>query len=143
VGAYLENDHRVIDAILKGVEGLILERNVPAAAEAFRAFRRRLDSHIAAEEMVLFPVFEEVTACNGPTSVMRSEHADIQRLMAAIRVSLEGPEHCDPVLLIQELARTLGSHNAKEERILYPKTDAGLSSVQRDELVSRIEFLIE
>ncbi len=143
VSACLTHDHRVIDGILGDVEALVRERNLAAAAEAFVLLQTRLNSHIDLEEGVLFPVFEEVTACNGPTSVMRGEHADFRRLMTAVNASLQTPQHDEPLQLVLELARTLGSHNVKEERILYPKTDAGLSDAARSELVARIEALLE
>jgi iron-sulfur cluster repair protein YtfE (RIC family) len=142
VGACLESDHRAIDLILGDVEALISEGELGLAAATFRDFQKRLDRHIAAEELVLFPVFEQVTACNGPTSVMRSEHADFGRLMKEIRGLLEAEQPRDPLRLVQELARTLGSHNVKEERVLYPRTDEGLDELQRDDLVARLELLI-
>jgi iron-sulfur cluster repair protein YtfE (RIC family) len=142
VTACLEDDHRALDLILADVEGLITEGDLAVAAETFREFQRRLDRHIAAEELLLFPVFERLTGCTGPTSVMRSEHFEITRLMTEIRVLLEGEPRRDPLRLVQQLARTLGSHNVKEERVLYPKTDEGLARDARDNLVKRIELLL-
>ena len=143
VSALLENDHRSIDAMFTDVEALILERNCTGASTAFQTFQKRLEAHIAAEELVLFPAFEEATACNGPTSVMRSEHGAFRRLMTEIHTALEGASERDPLPLFQELGRTLSSHNVKEERVLYPKMDANLDGGQRRELVSRIAIILE
>ena len=41
-----------------------------------------LSRHINVEEGVLFPTFEQMTGMTtGPTTVMRSEHVEIRRLM--------------------------------------------------------------
>ena len=66
-----------MDAILRGVQGLILE---PA------------------------------TETEAPPT-----HVEVRRVIAAIRVILDGSERLDP-LLIQELARTLGMHSVVEEQ---------------------------
>jgi hemerythrin superfamily protein len=142
VSSLLEHDHRGIDALFSAVEGLISGRDRPAAAEALLTFQKRLDAHIAAEELVLFPAFEEATAFSGPTRVMRSEHGDFRRLMAEIRTALEGGSDRDPLPLVQELGRSLHGHNLKEERVLYPQMDANLRGPQLEELVTRIAFAL-
>jgi hypothetical protein len=73
---------------------------------------------------------------------MRSEHGDFRRLMTEIHTALEGASGRDPLPLIQELGRTLSSHNVKEERFLYPKMDTNLDDAQRRELVSRIAVIL-
>src|SRR5512138_3742301 len=47
------------------------------------AFRRALEQHLAMEEEILFPVFEEATGMSGggPTTMMRVEHAQMRALM--------------------------------------------------------------
>lgn len=136
----LERDHRSIDAALTDAEALLREGDYIGAEQIFSRFRSLLDAHIDAEEEVLFPAFEQLTACNGPTSVMRGEHIDIRRLMTAISEILATSEGVRALSLILELARVLGMHNVKEERVLYPRTDAALESDRdREALVSRLE----
>jgi iron-sulfur cluster repair protein YtfE (RIC family) len=140
VGACLERDHREIDAVLKAVESFIDKGDFTATQTAFSEFRRRLDAHIDTEEEILFPVYEQLSACDAPTHVMLGEHADIRRLMATIANRLHSPGASPPVEELGALARLLNVHNTKEERILYPESDAAFElDWQRAALVARIE----
>ena len=138
--ARLERDHREIDAILAEVESLARAGEFTPARQAFATFRRRLDGHIEAEEEILFPVYEQLSACEGLTSVMLGEHANLRRLTGTITQSLETADVSASVQAILALARLLAAHNKKEERFLYPDSDAAFElDAERDVLVARIE----
>ena len=101
-----------------------------------------LDRHIEVEEQILFPLFERMTGMTGagPTFVMRSEHVDIRRLMGDTAAALEAADPARADASLDGLLDVLGSHNMKEERILYPMTDeAAGDDPARDDLVKRLQ----
>jgi iron-sulfur cluster repair protein YtfE (RIC family) len=115
----LELHHRRIDEMLERIAIAIELASWGEARLLFARFRAELEEHIRIEEQVMFPSFEAFTrAYGGPTVVMRAEHADIARGMDALedRLDREQPA-ADALELLQAL---LASHNAKEERVLYP-----------------------
>jgi hemerythrin superfamily protein len=144
VSARLERDHREIDAILNDVGSLARAGDFTAAQNTFANFRRRLDGHIDAEEEILFPVYEQLSTCDAPTHVLLGEHADIRRLMAIVAAALQKQDILEPIQAVLNLTRLLNTHNAEEERVLYPDTDAALElDMEREALVARIDEHLE
>ncbi|MCC6132437.1 MAG: hemerythrin domain-containing protein, partial [Acidobacteria bacterium] len=142
VTEYLERDHRRLDAIIPEVERLAGERSFPEAGERFAEFVCGLGRHIDAEEQVLFPAFEQITGMTqgGPTYVMRAEHVDIRRLMGEVSAALATADASGAERSIRGLLETLGLHNIKEERMLYPMADQAARDDQtRDDLVKRLQ----
>jgi iron-sulfur cluster repair protein YtfE (RIC family) len=143
VSECLGHDHRVLDSMLIDIEAFVQERSFDLAMEYLAPFHKRLETHMDAEEVILFPTYERATGCDGPTTVMRREHAEIRRLMRALRASLSGTGMpADPLHLLEEIARVLESHNAKEERVLYPEVDARVAAGQIAPLVARVETFL-
>jgi len=102
------------------------------------------ERHIAAEEEVLFPLLESGAGGSsaGPTHVMRLEHDEIRKLMAAIASELErggGAGHTTP---LAALTARIYAHNGKEERSLYPAMDQAARAADAPEaLLRRIRAL--
>jgi len=102
-----------------------------AAASDWAGFKRQiaalrdvLERHIAFEEGELFPAFEEASGLReGPTEVMRGEHAEMRQLLAALGVAEPrlDPQGCCAEL--EHLRGILQQHNVKEEAVLYPACD--------------------
>src|SRR5262245_5943278 len=125
VAHLLAADHRRLDSILADAKRRLAAGDLPRARARFAEFRDGLEQHIAAEEEILFPVFDGLpgAAGEGPTRVMRSEHAEIRRLLAEVAASLVrgGDErHSTP---LAALTARIYAHNGKEERVLYPAAD--------------------
>jgi iron-sulfur cluster repair protein YtfE (RIC family) len=115
----LELHHRRIDEMLDGVEIAIDIGSWAEARALFTRFRGELEEHIRIEEQLMFPSFEAfMRAPGGPTTVMRAEHAEIARCLDAVEEALDA--QAPDVAELDELEVHLASHNAKEERILYP-----------------------
>ena len=135
-------DHRRLDGLLADARRSLGAGELARAAAIFLRFREGLERHIVAEEEVLFPVFEELTGLvGGPTAVMRAEHAEIRRYLAAVAERLESPDDADRTTPLAALTALLYAHNGKEERILYPMTDRAAKGAGRLEaLVGRIEL---
>lgn len=107
-----------------------------AAASDWETFARQLatledalERHIAFEEGELFPAFEQASGLRqGPTEVMRAEHAEMRELLAALGAAQPrlDPEGCCAEL--EHLRVLLQEHNVKEEAVLYPACDQMLGA---------------
>ncbi|HSP94497.1 MAG TPA: hemerythrin domain-containing protein [Thermoanaerobaculia bacterium] len=134
-------DHDRLDALEAAAFQKRAEGDLQSAHDNFSAFAAGLRRHIAFEEQVLFPAFEEVTGMPptaGPTAVMREEHREIEALISQIETGI-----ADSAAPVEELRRSLhnvlGEHNLKEEGVLYPTTDQLLGTDEADQLVERIQ----
>jgi iron-sulfur cluster repair protein YtfE (RIC family) len=115
----LELHHRRIDEMLDGVEIAVELGSWSEARALFTRLRGELEEHIRIEEQLMFPSFEAfMRTPGGPTAVMRAEHAEIARCLDAVEGSLDA-EQADGDA-VDQLEALLASHNAKEERVLYP-----------------------
>ncbi len=139
VNGYLAADHDRLDDLLVEVTDLIAAGDFDQADRILARFASGLRRHIRLEDDVLFPTFEQVTGmASGPTTVMRDEHRAIEQHLDALVTAVE---HRDRATFSTERAAmlaVLGDHNAKEEAIIYPMTDANLPDAQRVQLVARL-----
>jgi iron-sulfur cluster repair protein YtfE (RIC family) len=131
ISAFYEEDHDRLDELFKTYQGL-KRTDFVKAKDAFKEFTIGLQRHIAWEEELLFPLWEEKTGISdgGPTFVMRQEHRQIGQLLESIhaRVAAQNPDSDQEEQL---LLNVLGSHNMKEERVLYPCIDNVTSAEER------------
>ena len=137
MGAILEfmsHDHDRLDAILAE---FCKEPDAEKARELFLQFDTGLRAHIAWEEDILFPPFEDRTGMRntGPTAVMRMEHQQIRQHLLTI---LETIGETDPSASVNALVQVLTVHNQKEENILYPWLDRTLPEEESLALLDRI-----
>ena len=93
-------------------------------------------------EDLLFPLWEAKTGISegGPTMVMRSEHRQIGQLLESIheKVATDNPDTDQEE---QWLMSMLGSHNIKEERVLYPSIDNVASVAEREQVFREMEAM--
>jgi iron-sulfur cluster repair protein YtfE (RIC family) len=117
----LVRQHRQCDDELNRCEGALLKADLTLAARHFSLFSEELDAHFSLEENTLFPAFEQATGMmNGPTAVMRSEHAEIRHLRDEVAVAIDTSEPGQALAVIDTLNVLLQQHNVKEENMLYP-----------------------
>ena len=132
ISEFYEQDHDRLDELLKTFQQL-KRSDFAKAKEAFKDFKFGLQRHIVWEEELLFPLWEEKTGMSegGPTFVMRSEHRQIGQQLEAIhdKVAEQNPDSDQEE---QALSNLLGSHNMKEERVLYPSIDQVTSEEERE-----------
>lgn len=132
ISAFFEQDHDRLDELFKTFQQL-KRSDFAKAKDAFKEFKVGLQRHIVWEEDLLFPLWEEKTGMSegGPTFVMRNEHRQIGQQLEAIhdKVAEQNPESDQEE---QALLNLLGSHNMKEERVLYPSIDQVTSSEERE-----------
>lgn len=143
IRAFYEQDHDRLDELFKTFQQF-KRSDFVKAKEAFRQFQFGLQRHIVWEEDLLFPLWEEKTGMtdSGPTFVMRAEHRQIGQQLEAIhdKVVEQNPESDQEE---QSLLSLLGSHNMKEERVLYPALDQVTSAEERETVFRNMQDIPE
>ena len=139
VSRLLAGEHARLDALFDDACTCAGACDFVGAIGAFHAFAHGLAHHIELEERFLFPVFDARAGMLGPTTVMRHEHRALEQLLALAAASLQARDGGQFAAEAAELAALVRAHNLKEERILYPRTDAALDDVERAELVAALE----
>ena len=143
ISAFYEEDHDRLDELFKTFQRL-KRSDFAKAKEAFKEFKVGLQRHIVWEEDLLFPFWEEKTGMSegGPTFVMRHEHRQIGQQLEAIqdKVAEQNP---DSDQAEQMLLNILGSHNMKEERVLYPSIDNVTSAEEREAVFRNMKMIPE
>lgn len=139
---FMAGDHRFCDAFYAQAQSCVERGQWDEALQAYERFVALVRQHFCAEEHVLFPAFEEATGmAQGPTQVMRQEHAQMLALMQAALDALKARDadeysgHAETQFMLMQ------QHNAKEENILYPMCDQRLG-VQRDAVKAQLQARI-
>jgi regulator of cell morphogenesis and NO signaling len=143
ISAFYEQDHDRLDELFKTFQKF-KRSDFSKAKEAFKDFKFGLQRHIVWEEDLLFPLWEEKTGMSegGPTFVMRAEHRRIGQQLEAIhdKVAEQNPDSDEEE---QALLDLLGSHNMKEERVLYPAIDQVTSEEEREAVFRNMKNIPE
>lgn len=135
--------HRSCDDQLLAVEQAVNSGDWEAARSYFRRFQEAMIEHFAAEETLLFPLFEQHTGMyRGPTQVMRGEHLQIRQLLAAAEAVLGAADSDEYLDSAETLLIMIQQHNVKEENILYPMCDQHLAD-QIETLLPMLRHQIE
>jgi iron-sulfur cluster repair protein YtfE (RIC family) len=139
ITAYLSADHARLDQLFDDCIELAGSHALDEVRVEFGRFHDGMKRHIALEESIVFPVFDERTGIVGPLTVMRSEHRLIAELLGRGRLALDHGDLDAFNAVVPTLKELLQAHNRKEERILYPRTDAALADEERRDLAARLE----
>ena len=123
----MSGHHRDCDALFAEADNAAARGDWPAAGTAFEGFREAMEAHFVAEESVIFPRFEEVTGMrDGPTEVMRGEHADMREAFVHMAEALACRDREGYAGESETLLVLMQQHNMKEESVLYPMCDRRL-----------------
>lgn len=143
VSAFFQQDHDRLDALFQSFQTL-KRHDFAKAKEVFKEFKFGLQRHIVWEEDLLFPLWEEKTGMSegGPTFVMRNEHRLIGQQLEAIHDKV-GEQNPDSDQEEAALLNILGSHNMKEERVLYPSIDQVTSEEERKTVFRNMKTIPE
>lgn len=129
----LERHHAVCDELFAASEAAAHAADWPACEDALRRFQAGVEAHFVAEETILFPAFEAATGmADGPTAMMRYEHAQIRESMRQLAESLEHRDADGFSGAAEALLVLIGQHNVKEQNILYPMCDQSLERQSRE-----------
>ena len=122
-------DHRRCDECWAGVEAAVEAGKAEDIAAAWQRFDRAQRRHLELEEEILFPAFEAATGMTqGPTEVMRGEHAQIRGLLDQMDATLAAGDTQELLDLGDTLMLLIQQHNQKEEHMLYPMSDRALDA---------------
>jgi len=146
----LMDEHRVIEQVLTCLEKLAdrceagEKLDGKSAREALEFFRNFADRcHHGKEEAHLFPLLEAkgFGPQAGPTPVMRHEHEEGRKLLAAIASAVERDVPADFVRHARNYIALLRDHIRKEDQCLFPMAAAFLSRADADSLAQRFEHV--
>ncbi|HEX7641586.1 MAG TPA: hemerythrin domain-containing protein [Burkholderiaceae bacterium] len=121
---YLKDEHEHCDADFVRTESAVAAQRWDDALAAHREFEAGHAAHLSFEEDKLFPELDRHSGMMaGPTDVMRREHGQLRRLLAAMGEALR--THDSEAFYEQaDLFRVMNhQHNQKEENMLYPMAD--------------------
>jgi hemerythrin-like domain-containing protein len=123
----MSRDHAACDERFSTAEAAAAEGDLARAAGALEAFASALERHFGVEEGELFPAFERRTGMtDGPTAMMRMEHAEMRELLAQLRAALDGADAAEFLGVADTLNVLMQQHNLKEEQVLYALLDEAL-----------------
>jgi hemerythrin-like domain-containing protein len=129
VSTTMTRDHRDCDAQFATAESAAANGDWPAAQRAIDAFRTAMERHFRLEEEALFPAFERHTGMTqGPTEVMRLEHAEMRGLFERLGAAAAGADADEFLGLGETLNLLVQQHNMKEEQVLYALLDEALGA---------------
>jgi iron-sulfur cluster repair protein YtfE (RIC family) len=127
VSETMSGDHVRCDDLFAQLEPLAEAGDWGRCLAACEAFVTALLQHFDAEEGLLFPAFEARTGMHeGPTRVMRSEHAQMRALLEQLQAAAAQADGAAFADAAETLLILMQQHNLKEENILYPMCDQAL-----------------
>ncbi|RXJ87272.1 hemerythrin domain-containing protein [Arcobacter sp. CECT 8985] len=128
IKSFLTNDHRTCDEEFANLENKVMSENWQEAIKLFFEFEKQIKVHFDMEEKIMFPAFENKTGMNeGPTQVMRMEHAQMLNVVSLMKDDIEKKDKKHFLGLSESLMMLLQQHNMKEEQMLYAMADAHLA----------------
>ncbi|MBZ0267704.1 hemerythrin domain-containing protein [bacterium] len=126
---FFTHDHHEVDHHWARVEEAAESGDADAVRAAFDTFDGAQRQHIAMEEDVLFPAFENATGMTqGPTAVMRDEHTQMRGLLDQMRAALVSGDTQEMIDQGDTLLMLIQQHNQKEEAVLYPMAEQVLGA---------------
>jgi hemerythrin-like domain-containing protein len=139
ISEVMGRDHKACDARFAVAEAAAAEGDLARAAVEFEAFAAALARHFRVEEEQLFPAFERHTGMtDGPTEMMRIEHADMRELLDQLRAAVDAADAAEFLGLADTLNVLMQQHNLKEEQVLYALLDEALQG-EADELLAALD----
>lgn len=138
---YLTDDHGRCDALFATMEESAT-KSLSDAKEAYEEFAKATERHFQMEERVMFVEFEAKTGMTqGPTAMMRHEHAQMRSLIKQMGEALEAENRDKFFGLSETLMILMQQHNMKEEQMLYTMAQQHLSA-EAPRVVDMMESMI-
>ena len=136
---FMTHKHRECDHFLAEAEDAVEKGDFDTALEKYLAFKNETLKHFDMEEEYLFPMFEQKTGMTqGPTQVMRMEHAQAKSLFEKMDEAYNAKDKDRIFGLGESMNILLQQHNAKEEQMLYTMIQQHLMS-ENDEIVEKLQ----
>jgi hemerythrin-like domain-containing protein len=139
LSSFFLQDHRDCDANWAVVEKALHQGDAEAGRLAWQEFEKAMLRHLAMEEEVVFPAFEQATGMTqGPTAVMRMEHSQMRGLLLQISAAIASGDFDEAMDQGDTLLMVIQQHNVKEEGVLYPMAENSLAA-QWDGIKERLQ----
>lgn len=138
---YLTEDHGHCDELFANMEDAVI-KSIESAKKAYEAFAKEAERHFQIEERVMFLEFEQKTGMTqGPTAIMRHEHAQMRNLIAEMGKAIEAKDKDKFFGNSETLMILMQQHNMKEEQMLYPMAQQHLSA-ESERIVEMMQSII-
>lgn len=138
---YLSADHSRCDELFANMEDAV-SKSIDSAKEAYEEFAKSTERHFQMEERVMFLEFEQKTGMTqGPTAMMRHEHAQMRNLIAEMGKAIEAKDKDKFFGNSETLMILMQQHNMKEEQMLYTMAQQHLSA-ESDRIVDMMQSMI-
>ena len=108
------------------------------ARQASSFFETNLVMHFKAEEEILFPAMRETAQAAALIVELRDEHRKLESLIQQLRSA----EANSIDVTLRAFAALLEAHIRKEERLLFPIYESGISGPTAEEVGRKIQALI-
>ena len=132
-------DHRHSDELFAATAKAAERGDWTSCRACCDAFQRALRHHLAIEEQVLFPAFEQATGISaGPTRVMRHEHQEMRAMLDRIAAAVAACDAPGFRLAAQPFTALMKLHSGKEENVLYPLIDEALHDLSGEKLLNML-----
>ena len=136
---FMTHKHRECDHFLAEAEEAAEKGDFDTALERYLAFKNETLKHFDMEEEYLFPMFEQKTGMTqGPTQVMRMEHAQAKSLFEKMDEAYNAKDKERIFGLGESMNILLQQHNAKEEQMLYTMIQQHFMG-ENDEIVQKLQ----
>ncbi len=141
IADFYGHDHDLLDEYFQKFKQL-KATDFDQAKEYFKKFKFGLKRHIAWEEEILFPLFDEKFGSNGcsPTVQMKEEHRKIEKALENLHEKIRVRD-IQSVSQENDLYILLREHNDKEEMIVYPAVDRASSEAEQRAVFKKMEEL--
>ena len=141
IKGFLTEDHGRCDELFAKMEDAVTQ-SIENAKEAYDAFAEATERHFQMEERVMFLEFEQKTGMTqGPTAIMRHEHAQMRNLLAEMGKAIEAKDKDKFFGNSETLMILMQQHNMKEEQMLYTMAQQHLSA-ESDRIVDMMQSMI-
>jgi hemerythrin-like domain-containing protein len=141
IKGFLTEDHGRCDELFAKMEDAVTQ-SIENAKEAYDAFAEATERHFQMEERVMFLEFEQKTGMTqGPTAIMRHEHAQMRNLLAEMGKAIEAKDKDKFFGNSETLMILMQQHNMKEEQMLYTMAQQHLSA-EADRIVDMMRSMI-
>jgi hemerythrin-like domain-containing protein len=138
---YLSQDHTRCDELFAKMEDSV-NKSLDNAKESYEEFAKATERHFQMEERVMFLEFEAKTGMTeGPTAMMRHEHAQMRGLIKQMGEAIEAQNKDKFFGLSETLMILMQQHNMKEEQMLYTMAQQHLSA-EAPRVVDMMEAMI-
>lgn len=137
---YLSADHSRCDELFAAMEDAAA-KSMEDSKASYEEFAKETERHFQMEERVMFLEFEQKTGMTqGPTAMMRHEHAQMRNLLSDMGKAIEAKDKDKFFGSSETLMILMQQHNMKEEQMLYTMIQQHLGD-DADHIISRMRSM--